>query len=281
MSEAKRILIASLKRKRGPVKQIRPQPPKQLERSYQRELLRMIKTYRLAVKNILYPKLPAIMEEASSLRPGQKMDSAGDAAKKAKALLKTAKDQVSQVYSPEEVARIARKKGIEVADFNQEIADRNLKRVAGVDIYQDQPWLAGEVSLFTEQNVNLIQSIPDTAFSQVEDVVNRAIQQGLRAEDIEDEIEERFDVSESRARLIARDQVNKLNGQITMLRQTDLGVEKYIWRTSLDERVRDSHREKEGKVFRWDDPPEDTGHPGEDIQCRCTAEAVLDDLLDE
>ena len=37
--------------------------------------------------------------------------------------------------------------------------------------------------------------------------------------------------------------------------------------------------EKDGKTFRWDTPPDDTGHPGEDYGCRCTAEPKLDDLL--
>jgi len=45
----------------------------------------------------------------------------------------------------------------------------------------------------------------------------------------------------------------------------------YIWRTSGDGKVRDSHAANNGKIFAWDDPPP-TGHPGEDFGCRCTAE---------
>jgi hypothetical protein len=46
----------------------------------------------------------------------------------------------------------------------------------------------------------------------------------------------------------------------------------YIWRTAGDDKVRPSHAANEGRVFAWNDPPE-TGHPGEDFNCRCTAEA--------
>lgn len=279
MNESKRQLLAALRKKRVINPFGRTLPPKRMERAYQRDLLRMVNTYRQAVRQVLFPQLPKILAEAYQYRPTEKMDSAGDAAKKAKELLRLAKSTASQSYSEEEIKSIAKRKGQEIADFNEEVFQRNLKRVAGADIFLDQPWLAGEITLFTEQNVSLITSIPEAAFSQVESIVNQAIQRGLRAEDIEDDIEARFDVSESRAKLIARDQVNKLNSQLTQLRQTDLGIEKYIWRTSLDERVRDSHAAKEGNVYRWDDPPNDTGHPGEDFQCRCTAEPVLDDLL--
>lgn len=45
----------------------------------------------------------------------------------------------------------------------------------------------------------------------------------------------------------------------------------HIWRTRDDEKVRSSHAANDGQVFAWDDPPP-TGHPGEDYECRCTAE---------
>jgi len=46
---------------------------------------------------------------------------------------------------------------------------------------------------------------------------------------------------------------------------------RYIWRTRNDGKVRSSHAAREGLVFSWDDPPVG-GHPGEDYNCRCTAE---------
>jgi Phage Mu protein F like protein len=44
----------------------------------------------------------------------------------------------------------------------------------------------------------------------------------------------------------------------------------YVWRTSQDEKVRSAHRANDGHLFNWSDPPE-TGHPGEDYNCRCEA----------
>lgn len=62
-------------------------------------------------------------------------------------------------------------------------------------------------------------------------------------------------------------------GLINQLRQEDLGIEGYIWRSQDDAKVRDSHAEYDDQVFRWDDPPAG-GHPGEAHNCRCFAEPI-------
>lgn len=48
----------------------------------------------------------------------------------------------------------------------------------------------------------------------------------------------------------------------------------YIWRTRGDGKVRASHAANNGRIFSWDIPPA-TGHPGEDYNCRCTAEPYV------
>ncbi len=63
------------------------------------------------------------------------------------------------------------------------------------------------------------------------------------------------------------------SGLINQLRQQDLGIERYIWRSQDDARVRASHAEYDDHVFRWDEPPEG-GHPGQAHNCRCYAEPV-------
>lgn len=50
----------------------------------------------------------------------------------------------------------------------------------------------------------------------------------------------------------------------------------YVWRTAGDTRVREGHVHREGKVFRWSEPPEG-GHPGTEPNCRCWAEPYYGD----
>lgn len=63
-------------------------------------------------------------------------------------------------------------------------------------------------------------------------------------------------------------------GLINELRQEDLGIQRYVWRSRDDAKVRVRHAEHDNRVFRWDEPPED-GHPGQAYNCRCVAEPIL------
>uniref|UniRef100_A0A6H1ZNS5 Putative capsid morphogenesis protein n=1 Tax=viral metagenome TaxID=1070528 RepID=A0A6H1ZNS5_9ZZZZ len=161
-----------------------------------------------------------------------------------------------------------------------------IKAVLGLDPLLREPFLATQMVLFRETNVALIKTIAQQHFSEIEGIVGRGLAAGTRPETMAKDIEARYEVSRSRARLIARDQVAKLHGQLDRLRQQEAGITRYVWRTSKDERVRSTHAERDGQTYEWADPPgnmddpADGGHPGTPIQCRCTAEPVLSDLLD-
>jgi SPP1 gp7 family putative phage head morphogenesis protein len=95
------------------------------------------------------------------------------------------------------------------------------------------------------------------------------------------ELEQRYDVSQSRAALISRDQTNKFNGELNKARQTSLGIDGYTWRTSEDERVRPSHQAINGNHYAWEgEPAPPEGHPGHPIQCRCQAEPDVEATLE-
>jgi SPP1 gp7 family putative phage head morphogenesis protein len=136
------------------------------------------------------------------------------------------------------------------------------------------------VDAFVAENVQRIKAEAETFLFEVQQEVADSFAEGERWEDLADRIAERTGVSESRAELIARDQVGKLNGAINAERQQDLGIERFVWRTSNDSRVRPEHDELDGQVFAWSEPPEE-GIPGEPINCRCYADPVLPGDLQE
>ena len=63
-----------------------------------------------------------------------------------------------------------------------------------------------------------------------------------------------------------------LNG---LFQRDALQLETYIWRSQDDARVRAAHAGYDDQVFAWSAPPSG-GHPGQDWNCRCTAEPVID-----
>lgn len=136
--------------------------------------------------------------------------------------------------------------------------------------------LAEEFALVVKRNVSLVKDLSDDACNRVERVITQAVLNGTRAGDISKDLTEQFGIANRRAKLIARDQMAKATSDLTRLRQEQCGIKKYRWSTSLDERVRKTHKANEGRIFAWAVPPSVTGHPGHDVNCRCVAIAEID-----
>lgn len=164
--------------------------------------------------------------------------------------------------------------------FNRRQHERTMNVVKGLQPLRSEPWIAPVMEAFQRVNHNLIASLAPRAVSDVQRVLSEGWERGLSTRDLLRVLDERHGVTGWQAERIARDQVGKMNGLLTALRQTASGVERYRWRTSRDPRVRELHAQREGDVFSWDQPPSD-GHPGMPIMCRCGAQPVMDDLLSE
>jgi SPP1 gp7 family putative phage head morphogenesis protein len=154
----------------------------------------------------------------------------------------------------------------------------HIQKAIGVNI---QPILSSdgvrdELRAAEAANIDLIKSIPKQYFEKLRTKLDQNFQVGGRWESLAEDVDAVGDVTESRAKLIARDQTSKMNGAFNKARQTSIGISKYTWRTAGDERVRPTHRANDGKTFPWNSPPSETGNPGEDINCRCVGEPVFE-----
>ena len=134
---------------------------------------------------------------------------------------------------------------------------------------------------FRSRNVSLISTVGEQTKSRLDAALKRW--GNLHVNDLTDKLLEAANVSRARARFWARDQTLKLAAAVTRAKHESLGIVEYVWRTSGDGTVRPSHDALDGKTFRYDDPPETgTGvhNPGEDYQCRCHADPVLETAID-
>lgn len=184
-------------------------------------------------------------------------------------------------YPTERLTKLANKIAAQTSEHQKTQLFRQIKSTIGVDLQAiADKGMSERIKRFTAENVALIKTVPQKYFDDVEKTVLAGVREGSRASSIAAALEERLGVAESRAALIARDQVLKFNGELNRSRQKDLGIDSYIWRTVKDNRVRDEHSELEGEALSGDSPPE-PGHPGEDFQCRCFAEPILPGIEDE
>lgn len=254
---------------------------KPLERRYIRSLMPFLESIKKLIEENLIYQLPRIVGEFQRTTGIRNDDSVDDLAR----IFNTIRIGLGETWSQAELKRLAIRQGLSITEFNEKYLGRNLRKVAGVDLFLRDNALTEQLNLFAINNSQLIESIATDAIKRVETLTFTSLQKGTRVETISDEILKivgpNSGITRSRANLIARDQTAKLNADITRTRQSELGIEKYTWRTVGDDRVRDNHASKDGQVFEWSNPPADTGHPGEDYQCRCVAEPYLEGLIPE
>lgn len=127
--------------------------------------------------------------------------------------------------------------------------------------------------------VDLIRSIPLDAATRVQELAIKGLEGGLRAEEMVAEIRRSGEVSEGRARTIARTETSRAASTFTQARAKEIGSPGYVWKTSRDGDVRQSHKAMQGQFVPWNDPPTldgMTGHAGCLPNCRCYPSPVID-----
>lgn len=138
--------------------------------------------------------------------------------------------------------------------------------------------LEGYLEQAALRNATLIRGMSDDLLKRVAQETTTALINGESVAQLQQRLKHQLEVSDSRARLIARDQTSKLTSDLNRIRHEQAGIEKYTWRTSQDERVRPRHAKLEGNVYRYGEPTgaEEGLPPGQPIQCRCVAQAIVE-----
>jgi SPP1 gp7 family putative phage head morphogenesis protein len=130
-----------------------------------------------------------------------------------------------------------------------------------------------------EAQVHLITSLPREAAQRVHKLTLEGLMDSTRASEISKEIMKSGEVTKSRANLIARTEVARTASELTASRSTKIGITHYVWRTSGDSDVRESHKHMNGKVIEFKVPPEvEPGkyyHAGQFPNCRCYMEVII------
>jgi len=252
------------KRKARTLKPIRPS--RVAEAAYRADLDSVVKRITKAVQDKLVPMLKD-NREIIEMRAGDALPE-----DEIRRLLNQLRQQ--HKVEPGSAAATARRTAERVRNTVDDRLRSEIRKSVGIDIKPymlDDSQITPALSRAVKENIDLITSIPEQYFDRVERHVVEAVTTGTRHEVLARSIHEIGQSTFRRAQIIARDQTSKMNGSFNRIRQSSVGIDEYTWSTSNDERVRPTHVENEGKRFRWDTPPEETGHPGDDILCRCTA----------
>lgn len=275
LNQLKPLIQQQSKSKRGRKAKAKPiRPSRKLELDYTRALLAIVDDMHNETVKALMPliKQPSIGDGKRIVNDGLFSDFKSAFSKTAN----TVKAKVSGIA--ETLAKTVVSKQGQQSD--SQLSDMILRQT-GIDfsgLMSDEA-LGDAVDEAVSANIALINSIPQQYLDRVEQAVMASLQAGTLNATLADDLLKIEGITKNRAKLIARDQLGKINSRLSQLRQQSLGITHYYWSTSLDERVRDKHRRWEGDLIAWDNPPPD-GHPGQAIQCRCTAIPDLDFLTE-
>ncbi len=134
---------------------------------------------------------------------------------------------------------------------------------------------------FVTANVAQIKSLGNQPLDQIEKLVLDAFSIGKRHETLAKEIQQRFVVAESSARLIARSQLGRLYARVAIDRQKEIGLKQWQWMTVLDEAVRATHKVLHGQIYDHDPDGRQPPFPvGYEPNCRCSPQPVFGSALD-
>lgn len=116
---------------------------------------------------------------------------------------------------------------------------KNINKAVGVDVTAmlKSEGIENIMTSALQENLTLVTSIPEEYMKRVESIVYSGMQSGRYPTAIAKDLQEATGISWRRAKVIARDQVSKINSAVDAERSQNLGIEYYRWDTSGDRRV--------------------------------------------
>lgn len=214
--------------------------------------------------------------------PEPRTDAAGDDADE---LFARVAEYFARRINPGIIKVLVEQSAERTSNTNRAGVVRQIQQVVKIDVFSGDQGVAEHLEAFVSANVQSVLGLTDSAQRRLHGIVLQGARQGQRYDTVAKQIRAELQVSERRAANLARDQLGSLNAELTQLRQVGLGIKRYKWVTSRDERVRKSHRLLDGTTQEWGKPPivnpatGERGHPGQPRRCRCTPTAVVEDLL--
>lgn len=174
-----------------------------------------------------------------------------------------------------------------------------IERVTGVRLQLPETWKPRMLRDWATENAKLVNNASGRFRKKLVDAVTQGVLAGRTPEKIAAQIRAQYvngpeaAKTERKLNQIVRDQTAKLHGRMTKERHLELGIKRYTWVSERDERVRETHSERDGEVFEYGKRIQPQlaakglkidqldGHPSEPPNCRCHTEPVLSDLIAE
>lgn len=136
------------------------------------------------------------------------------------------------------------------------------------------------VEKWTRDAVAKITGVRDEVAEALRRDIVAAVDLGMSATDLQAEwarngVPTSYGSLQGRLKVISQHQIASLHARIQAERAGAIGATEFEWVSQEDDRVRDKHRELHGRILSYPDGDPTEGLPGEPINCRCFALAVV------
>ena len=210
---------------------------------------------------------------------GAELAAASEEGRRAADAIDRAARRMVKAFDPVALKRVVRQFGERTDDHSRAQLDAQLRSAIGVPLSKIERQATDKLDGWAAANVDLIVTVPERYFDRIRLDVLDAFEGATHPSTLAEQFVERYGMSERDAERIARDQVLKLNADLTHDRLKSLGVERATWRTMRDNRVSDDCLDKEGVVYDMATGIDGEFPGSEHPMCRCWGEPDFSGLV--
>lgn len=135
---------------------------------------------------------------------------------------------------------------------------------------------------YTENMQFFVKDWTQERIVKMREKVQEAALQGYRPDIVQKMLENEYGIGARKAKFLAQNETCIMLASYKKAKYVEMGFDQFIWRTIMDGKERELHKELNGTTWYYDDPPvidERTGErglPGQTYNCRCEAQPFRD-----
>ena len=168
--------------------------------------------------------------------------------------------------------------------LNRKVFESSVHNKTGIDL--EKVIATDGLDEFTnasiKQSVSQLTNVRDEVVASTKQNVFRLMQQGASMSELYKQVQITTQKNLKRGDLNARNELKNFNSELARRRALNAGITRGIWQTSEDERVRECHKERNGKEYDlskglYSSCDGKTLQPGtSEVNCRCIFIPVVD-----
>lgn len=198
-------------------------------------------------------------------------------------LFKEVEKSINKQFSNDRLDKFVKQLFSKTDEYNQNRFYSNVDNTMGIDLNEilKTDGLNSFVNAKTLQSTDMLEKLKNETLTAYKTNVLRRMSAGNSLADLYQEVKKQTGMRLSNGDLIARNELKNFNAELANKRAENNGITKGIWVSSKDERVRDQHKNFDGKEFDikkglYNSTTKQWETPGSAINCRCTTRFIVD-----